>query len=503
MNVVVVGAGMGGLSCAIGLASRGARVTLLEQNENVGGKLDTWSSKGWTFDTGPHVLTMKWAIEEVFAQAGAVMEAMVEIVPLPTVCRYHFCNGDTLDMSANVSEAAQAIGRFAPGDEAGFEKFLRYAAQVTNATVEPFLKQDFGARVKVIPTWQQWRQLVEFARLRPWRSLRQVVHSCFTDERLRSIFELYALYSGSHPARTSAIFATVADVQWHGGTFYVKGGLYELARAMRRVAEGLGVQIRCSTAAAQILVKHGKARGVILENGERLYADTVVIGADCLRAIPALVPLEAQRRWNARRINKIEPSTSAFLLLLGIDGQYEALSHHNSFLSGNPAGEYADIFDNGVPSSDPTVGVACQSVTDPGKAPAGCSNLFIMTNPPALGDNWDWDKEAPAYRRLVLEKLERMGLTGLRQRIRVEQMRTPKDLQDRYGAYKGAIYGLSSNGWRQAFLRPPNISPDVSGLYYVGGSTHPGGGLPLCALSGSTVAREIMERERATGLSAW
>ncbi len=494
MNTLVVGAGMGGLSCAIGLASRGARVTLLEQNSDVGGKLNTWSSGGWTFDTGPHVLTMRWAFEEVFAGAGGALEEWVEMVPLPVVCRYHFPHGDTLDAPADASDAACAIEKFAPGDAQGFRRFLRYARQVSDATTDPFLRQDFGAQIRVVPTREQWHQLLAFARLRPWRTLRDVVRECFQDPRLRTVFEMYALYSGSHPARTSALFATVADVQWRGGTFYVRGGLYGLARALRRAAEGLGVQIRCGAAAAQIIVKGGRAQGVMLNNGERLHADSVVIGADCLRAIPALVPMQAQRRWNARRIERLEPSTSAFLLLLGIEGQYEQLAHHNSFLSGDADGEYAAIFDQGRPALDPTIGVACQSVTDTGKAPPGCSNLFVMTNPPALGNGFDWNREALPYRRRVLDKLERMGLTGLSARIRVEQMWTPQDLQDRYGAYKGAIYGLSSNGWRQAFLRPPNVSPDVAGLYYVGGSTHPGGGLPLCALSGTNVAREIMER---------
>ncbi|MDQ2798416.1 MAG: phytoene desaturase family protein, partial [Armatimonadota bacterium] len=396
-----------------------------------------------------------------------------------------------LDAPADPEEAAHAIGRFAPGDEAGFRRFLAYAQEVSEATTNPFLRQDFGSQIHGIPTPAQWGQLRDFLALKPWRSLRDVVRAHFHDPRLRQIFELYALYSGSHSARVSGIFATVADVQWRQGTYYVRGGLYQLAEALREAAESLGVSVQTNTTATEIIVKGGRAHGAATQNGERLYADAVVCNADCLQALTTLVPTNSRRAWTAGRVAKIEPSTSAFLLLLGIRGTYPQLAHHNSFLARDGEAEFASIFDHARPAEDPTVGVACQSATDPAQAPPGCSNLFVMTNPPALSQAFDWQAEAPRYRDLVLTKLERMGLTGLRDRILVEQLWTPLDLQRRYGAYRGAIYGLSSNGWRQGFLRPPQGSPDVRGLYFVGGSTHPGGGVPLCALSGTNAAKRI------------
>ncbi|MGI4789143.1 MAG: phytoene desaturase family protein [Janthinobacterium lividum] len=492
MDVIVIGAGVGGLAAAIGLAARGARVTVLEKNANVGGKLNIWEQNGFRFDTGPHVLTMLWALEEVFASAGRRLEDVLDLVRLDTVCRYHFEGGATLDAPGSPAEAARAIASFAPNDEAGFRRFLEYARQVSDATTDPFLRQDFGASVRGIPTPAQWGQLRDFLALKPWRTLRDVVREHFTDPRLRQVFELYALYSGSHPARASGIFATVADVQWREGTFYVRGGLYQLAEALRDTAESLGVRIQAETPVSQIIVKNGRARGVQTQSGARLFADTVVCNADCLSALTALIPHSARRAWTAKRVEKIEPSTSAFLLLLGIQGEYSQLAHHNSFLAADGEAEFASIFDHHRPAADPTIGVACQSVSDPSKAPPGCSNLFVMTNPPALSPHFDWQAEALSYREIVLTKLERMGLTGLRERIIVEQMWTPLDLESRYHAYRGAIYGLSSNGWRQGFLRPPQVSPDVRGLYFVGGSTHPGGGVPLCALSGTNAAKRIM-----------
>ncbi len=491
MEVVVIGAGVGGLAAAIGLASRGVRVTVLERNANVGGKLNVWESGGFRFDTGPHVLTMLWALDEVFQSAGRRISDVLDLVRLDTVCRYHFPNGATLDAPGDPEDAAQAIREFAPGEEAGFRRFLDYARQVSEATTEPFLRQDFGASVRSVPSPAQWGQLTSFLALKPWRTLRDVVQAHFTDPRLRQVFELYALYSGSHPARASGIFATVADVQWREGTFYVRGGLYQLAEALRDAAESLGVRFRTSAQVQEIIVKNGRARGVETWCGNRLFADAVVCNADALGAMTALVPHNARRRWTDGRVQKIEPSTSAFLLLLGVQGEYPQLAHHNSFLAADGEAEFSAIFGTQTPAEDPTIGVACQSVTDPTKAPPGCSNLFVMTNPPALSSDFEWRTEAPRYRNLVLAKLERMGLTDLRRRIVVEQRWTPLDLESRYGAYRGAIYGLSSNGWRQGFLRPPQVSPDVQGLYFVGGSTHPGGGVPLCALSGTNAAKRI------------
>ena len=495
MDVIVIGGGIGGLSAAIGLAARGAKVTLLEQNARVGGKLNLWAKDGFTFDTGPHVLTMLWALDEVFQSAGQRLADALEMVRLDTVCRYHFQDGAVLDAPSDPVDAARAIAKFAPGEEAGFRNFLAYARQVSDATTDPFLRQDFGASVRGIPNLAQWKQLGDFLALRPWQTLRDVVRSHFTDPRLRQVFELYALYSGSHPARASGIFATVADVQWRQGTYYVPGGLYQLAEALRETAESVGVAVRTNVTVREIIVKNGRARGIVTEGGERHFADAVVCNADCLQAMGTLIPAADRHVWNAERIARIEPSTSAFLLLLGVQGTYPQLAHHNSFLAADGEAEFAAIFDHGKPAEDPTIGVACQSVTDPAKAPPGCSNLFVMTNPPALSDKFDWRSEAPRYRDLVLTKLERMGLTNLRERIIVEQRWTPLDLQSRYGAYRGAIYGLSSNGWRQGFLRPPQVSPDVRGLYFVGGSTHPGGGVPLCALSGTNVAKRIAGEE--------
>jgi len=493
MDTIIIGGGIGGLCAAIGLAARGVRVRLIERNDEVGGKLHRWCRDGFTFDTGPHVLTMPWAFDSALAPTGLRLTDIVDLVSLDVVCRYHLPGPDAgfLDAYSDPVLAAEEIERCFPGERDGFLKFLDYAARVSDATTEPFLKRDFGASVKGMPSREQWGQLGAFIGLKPWCSLRQVVESKFRDPTLRQIFELYALYSGSHPARVSGIFATVADVQWRQGTFYIPGGLYTLASALLNVALELGVSVETGVGVTEVLIKGGRACGIVTDKGMRLQADTVVCNADFFTASNTLIPAQIKGHWSEERLSGVDPSTSAFLLLLGVAGTYSSLAHHNCFLSEDPECEYSAIVRDGVPSETPTIGVACQSATDPGVAPEGASNLFVMTNPPALSHNFDWNVERDRYRDLVIAKLEANGLTDLGRRIRVEQVWTPLDLQSRYGAFRGAIYGQSSNGWKQGFLRPPNVSADIRGLYFVGGSTHPGGGMPLCALSGASVARTI------------
>jgi phytoene desaturase len=230
------------------------------------------------------------------------------------------------------------------------------------------------------------------------------------------------------------------------------------------------------------------ARGVRLTCGEELYASQVIVNADPRYAYATLI--SGQER-TARRIARLEPSCSGFILFLGVNRIYPQLAHHNIFFSSDYPREFAAIFDKGVPAADPTIYVAASCVSDPAHAPPGHMNLFVLVNAPTLGERVRWTREAKPYRELVIAKLERMGLTGLSQHITYEQTWTPADLEARYNAAGGAIYGLSSNNPFSAFMRPPLRAQGVRGLYFVGGGTHPGGGIPLVLLSGRAVAERV------------
>jgi phytoene desaturase len=483
--IIVIGGGLGGLAAAIRLAARGRRVVLLEKNERVGGKLNLIAEEGYTFDTGPSLLTMPWVLRELFATAGRRLEDELTLLSIEPTCRYRWPDNTRFDASQSLPLLLQEIARLDPRDQAGFFRFIAYAASIYSAVAGPFLLKPFDGL----------RDLLTLASLRdiwaidPFRTVDRAVRSFFRSPYLRQVFDRYATYNGSSPYRAPATFNLIAYIELVEGGWYVRGGMYELARALERLATQLGVEIRTRCPVARIAVYGRRACGVVLENGERLSAAAVVVNTDPRYAYESLLPTE----WRtARRLARLEPSCSGFVLLLGVDQVYPDLAHHNIFFSADYRTEFMAIFDEGLPAPDPTIYICATSVSDPVHAPPGHMNLFVLINAPALGPQIDWRIAAAGYRDLVVRKLERMGLAGLEQHIRYERIITPEDLRARYNSPGGAIYGLASNRPWTAFLRPPLRAREARGLYFVGGGTHPGGGIPLVLLSGRAVVERIL-----------
>jgi phytoene desaturase len=484
--IIIVGGGLGGLAAAIRLAARGRRVALLEKNERVGGKLNIVSEAGYTFDTGPSLLTMPWVLRSLFAAAGAHLEDELELVPIEPTCRYRWPDGTRFDASQSLRLLMQAIGQLDQRDVSGFLRFLAYAEQIYQAAAGPFLLHPFdGLRDLITPAL-----LRDAWKIDPLRTVDQAVRSFFHSPYLRQVFNRYATYNGSSPYQAPATFNLIAYIEFVEGGWYIRGGMYNLARALERLARKLGVEIHTCSPVERVLVRGGAAHGVALASGHRLEARAVIVNADPRYAYHELLP-EQQRM--AARLARLEPSCSGFILLLGVDRTYPDLAHHNIFFSADYQREFAAIFGKRVPAPDPTVYICATSLSDPAHAPPGHSNLFVLINAPAIGPRVNWAREASGYRDTIIRKLERMGLDQLEQHITYERIIAPDDLQARYNAPGGAIYGLASNQPWTAFLRPPLRARDLARLYFVGGGTHPGGGIPLVLLSGQAVAERVAE----------
>jgi len=483
--IVVVGGGLGGLAAAIHLASSGRRVVVVEKNERVGGKLNLLAEQGYTFDTGPSLLTMPWVLRDLFAAAGRRMEDMLTLVPVEPTCRYRWPDGTQFDAFQSLPALLEEIARLDPRDVAGFLRFMAYGARIYHAVAGPFLRDPFDGL----------RDLLTFVALRdawkidPFRTVDQAVRGFFRSPYLRQVFDRYATYNGSSPFRAPATFNLIAYVEFSEGGWYIRGGMYELARALERLARELGAEVRLCSPVERIVVRDGAARGVVLAGGEHLNAAAVIVNADPRYAYAEL--LEAGSR-TAARLARLEPSCSGFVLLLGIDHVYGELAHHNIFFSADYPREFAALFDRRVPTPDPTVYVCATSRSDPAHAPPGHMNLFVLVNAPALTSRVNWAREAHGYRDLIVRKLEHMGLAGLQQRIAYERIITPDDLRARYNAPDGAIYGLASNHPWTAFLRPPLRAREAQRLYFAGGGTHPGGGIPLVLLSGHAASTRVL-----------
>lgn len=485
-RVVVIGAGLGGLSAALRLARNGYSVTVIEKGERVGGKMNIWQERGYTFDTGPTLLTMPFVVRELFESIGLRMEDHLDLVPLEPICRYFYPDGSTIDASSDSTVMERTLNRWSPGEGAAYRRFLEHGERIYQAASGPFLFSGFGS-MSVRTMLHYARFLPAVFRIDAFRTLDTAVRTVFKDERTRQLMNRFATYNGSSPYRVPATLAIIPYVEFAMGGWYVRGGMYRLAQVLGNIASDLGVMLRTECSVDEILVRDGVAVGVRLASGEELQADVVISNVDAYYTGTRLL-----RETKAGELKKErEPSLSGFVMMLGVSRDFPSLAHHNIFFSADYRREFDTLFEKQLPAEDPTIYIAISSKTDSRHAPKGGSNVFILVNAPPTNDRFDWRREAGQYRRLVLERLAARGLPDLERSIEIEKTMTPPDFETRFHAYRGAIYGTSSNGMFSAFLRPRNKPKRPKRLYLVGGSSHPGGGIPLVLLSGKIVASMI------------
>ncbi len=484
--IVIVGAGIGGLSAAIRLAAAGERVIVLEQNAQVGGKMGEVRAGGFRWDTGPSVITMKPVFEDLFAAAGRQLEDYLTLLPVEPLTRYFYPDGVVFDATRDLSRMVEQIAALDQRDVEGYLAYLAYAARLHRVTGDQFIYRDPPTLLSLART-----PLRDIPAVDPLRTMDQAIRGFVRDPHLRQLLGRFATYVGASPFRAPATLNVIAHVELAGGVFVPQGGVYAIARAYARLARELGVDAKTNCTVQRIDAKGKRVIGVVLADGKRISARAVIANVDVATVYERLLPPESVDPRRVKRLLNAEPSCSGFVLLLGVEGQHPSLAHHNIFFSADYRREFDDIFRRGVPSDDPTIYVAITSKTTPGDAPEGCENWFVLVNAPALDGRFDWAREAGAYRDRVLAKLAAFGF-DLRDQIRVERQFTPVDLERLTGARRGALYGTSSNDRFGAFRRPPNRAPDLHGLYFAGGTTHPGGGVPLVTLSGAAAARMVL-----------
>lgn len=481
-HVAIIGAGLGGLSAAIRLASRGVRVSLFEQNLAPGGKAGEVRLAGYRFDTGPSLLTMPFVLRDVFAQAGTTMEEALELVGLDPLCRYQYDDGSVLEASSNREAMVQAIGRLSPDDAHRYGDFLRYGRRIYELTSGPFLFNSISDLHSILKL-RNLRTLFRIWQIDPFRTVDRSVRRFFRDERIIQLFDRYATYNGSNPYRAPATLNIIPYVEHELGGFYVKGGMFRLVEALWRAADRLGVRLETGVRVLEIALEAGRARHIVTDAGVRGPFHAVISNADAIHTLTKLVRPPATKASSAATL---EPSSSGLVFLWGVRKIHSALAHHNIFFSADYRKEFSQVFELGVPPEDPTVYVSITSKTDPAHAPEGSENWFVLLNV-ASSDSGLSEADVAFLRRRVLDRMERSGF-GVSTAIEAEEVIRPQDFREKFGAFRGSIYGLSSNSRSAAFLRPANRVRGVRGLYLCGGSAHPGGGVPLVLLSGRIAA---------------
>lgn len=519
-HVLIIGAGIGGLSAAIRLAAQGHFVQIIEQHAQIGGKLNQIKMHGFTFDTGPSLLTMPFVLHDLFQSAQRRLEDYLDLVPLDLTCRYFYRDGLVLNAWHDRQRLIEEFSRLNPHDGIALQRFIADAKKIFQAAADPFLYHSLGSPFDVMgtfvryvlkdhpsltldgatPPYEHTSMLARFravlAALSP-ATLDRTVRHYFRDEHLRQLFDRYATYNGSSPYQVAAVYSIIPYVELAFGGWYLQGGIYTLAQALGKLAQELGVCISTGCRVRRILVEHGKARGLVLEDGRVIRGDVVIANSDVVTTHRELLSPNTRSERVVRSLEHLEPSCSGFVLMLGMNKRYPQLAHHNIFFSDDYAAEFDDLFVRHIPQRNPTIYICATTRSDPSQAPAGHENLFVLVNAPYLTANSNWQRDEQTYRERILNLLasyERAGLEDIRQHIVCEVMLTPEDFLQQYGANRGSIYGLSSNQRMAPFTRPGNRSKKIRNLYFVGGSTHPGGGIPLVTLSGKIVA-EMVEKD--------
>jgi phytoene desaturase len=468
------------------------QVKIFEKNERPGGKVNLHTGSGYTFDTGASLLTMRHTVEDLFASTGRRVEDYISIEPLEPICRYTWADGATLDASTNLEKTLVEIEQIAPEDVRAFQGFFDDARRKYEVAERTFLAHSLNDLPKLLRP----RYARDLAVISSWRTLSRHNARHFRSPYLRQLCDRFATYNGSSPYRTPATFALIPYIEFGLGAWYVRGGMYELPRALAKLAEELGIEISTGVEVERILVENGAARGVVTKDGVERRSDVVVANSDTIETYRRLISESDRRTYTNRKLARIEPSCSGFVLLLGVRRRYESLAHHNIFFSSDYWAEFHAIFDDLRFATDPTIYVCATSHTDSTQAPEGHENLFVLVNAPATSGRICWNSEAAPYRDLIIRKLEGFGLEGLSEAIDYEHRITPDNFAADYGAHRGALYGASSNSLLSAFLRPPNKARDIRKLYFAGGTTHPGGGIPLVLLSGKLAAELALREEK-------
>jgi 1-hydroxycarotenoid 3,4-desaturase len=487
-RAVVIGAGIGGLAGAIDLAGQGFAVTVVERAAGPGGKLRGVEIGGRLLDAGPTVFTLRAVFDELFADAGTSLAEHLTMRPLSTLARHAWNDGAHLDLFADQQESAQAIGEFAGAAEAkGFLEFCARARQIFMSLNASFMRAQRPDPIRLAMAVAP----EGFGRLwgiSPFTTLWQALGRHFRDPRLRQLFARYATYCGSSPFATPATLMLIAHAE-QMGVWTIDGGMFRLAQVMAQLATAGGVTFRYGTDVAEIQVSHGRARGVLLANGETIGADAVICNTDTAALSSGLLGTQAAQA--APKFPAKARSLSAVTWLMKAKADGFPLHRHNVFFSNDYTAEFGDLSVREQLPSDPTVYVCAQDRDEDAQAPQGREapeRLLCLINAPPTGDRHPYDaSEIEQCSERTFRRLENCGLHLHRDPL-TTTITTPADFHRLYPGTGGALYGRASHGWMASFQRPAARSR-LPGLYLAGGSTHPGPGVPMAAMSGRLAAQ--------------
>jgi len=495
-SAIVVGAGLGGLSAAVSLRAEGFDVEIVEKNDRIGGKLNVREIEGFEFDLGPSIFTLPQYFRSLWERAGRRMEDYVELESVSPHWRNFFEDGLTLDLHEEPERMKAELDKL-PGDAethwAQFQAFLEYGREQFRLVEDGYFAKGLDNVWEMIRHYGFFRLCLKMDHR---QSMSEAIASRIDEEHLRRIFEYFIKYVGSSAHDAPGYMNLMPVIQFDYGLWYVKGGMYNLARGLERLLEDLEIPVRLGSEVKSIDRDGRRVTGVTLANGETLTADYVVCN---MEVIPAYAGLLDQPAKFLKKFEKFAPACSGLVIHLGTDRVYEQLAHHNFFYSQDQSKHFDTVFRKGELPEDPTIYLVAPTRTDPSKAPEGCDNIKILPHIPAIDpDRPHTQEDYLALEERVIDKLERMGLEGLRRHTVVRDVLTPPDIEQMYFSHRGSIYGVVSDWEKNQAFKAPKQSSKFRNLFFTGGSVNPGGGMPMAILCGQKVADRVLKREAGT-----
>ncbi len=482
-RVVVVGAGLGGLSCALYLAAAGRQVTVVERESVPGGRAGRLSVDGFEFDTGPTVLTMPELIAEPMAAVGENLSDWLELSPLDPAYRAFYPDGSTLDVRTDTVKMAAEISKVCgPREADGYLQFVEFAGKLWELERDHFIDKNLDTPIDLVNL-----NLLKLLGMGGFRRLQPKINQFFKDPRTQRIFSFQAMYAGLAPHDALAIYAVIAYLDSVAGVYFPKGGMHAVPKALAGAAEKHGVQFRYDTSVVKVTTANGRATGVITDTGEHVPADVVVLNPDLPVAYRDLLP--------ARRRRRLTYSPSCVVLHIGSDRAYSKIAHHNIHFGRAWKGTFDEVIHQGKLMSDPSILVTNPSHTDPSVAPAGKQTYYVLAPTPNLDTaKLDWTGELPRrYADELVGTLEQRGYVGFGDGIEVERIITPAEWEAQ-GMAAGTPFASSHTFAQTGPFRPRNLHPTLENVVFTGSGTQPGVGVPMVLISGKLAAGRVLGR---------
>ena len=492
-KISVVGAGIGGMSAAARLAKQGHQVTVFENSDQSGGKCRTEWFGDYAFDTGPSLLTLPAVFRDLFLKTGKRIEHVLDISPVDPAFNYNFADGSnvTFPNLSNPKTYQEIEKSFGISASQSWRQIIERSEKMWEASRDSFIESELTS---IWPLLLRKNLINQINQISPFTSLRSLSEKLNLDPHLKMIIDRYATYTGSDPRSAPAVLLTIAFVESTFGAWHIKGGIGQLSVALEQRCRDLGVDFKFKSLVTKILVERNKVEGVVLSDGKIIKSDLVVSNSDAEYTFNSLIGSEvSSARGERRKLKSATKSLAGFSLLLGLDNSKSKpvdVDHHNVYFPENYDLEFDQIFTQKVPVTDPTIYLCAPKDSSMVKG-ADKEAWFVLVNAPRHEpeSGWDWKDGGQEYAQKIISKMDDLGL-NVTNRLDFMEYRTPADLENYAMAPGGSIYGTSSNSPVSAFLRARNRSK-VKGLFCVGGSAHPGGGLPLVGISAEIVAKAI------------